>query len=141
MASRRLELRGRPLVSGTAAGAALVLHQGLSFAMAVDVETGHIIDVHAGQAGESLIGRVLVMPSGRGSSSASTSLAEAIRLGTAPAAMVLGEVDEILAVGAIVARRLYGRTCPIIVLGATERAQIVTKDRITIAEDGVVTRS
>ena len=141
MASEQMELRGRPLVSGTAAGAALVLEQGLSFAMAVDVETGRIIDVHSGHAGESLVGRVLVMPTGRGSSSASTSLAEALRLGTGPAAMVLGEVDEILAVGAIVARRLYGRTCPIVVLGAAEREQISTEDRVAIAEDGVVTLS
>jgi uncharacterized protein len=139
MASRRLEMRGRPLVSGRAAGMALVLDRGLSFAMAVDVETGHIIDVHSGHTGESLVGRVLVMPGGRGSSSASTSLAEAVRLGTAPAAMVLGEVDEILLIGAIVARRLYGRTCPIVVLGATDREQIATEDRVMIAKDGTVT--
>ena len=46
------------------------------------------------------------MPSGRGSSSSSSVLAEAIRAGTAPAAIVLGEADPILALGAIVAREL-----------------------------------
>src|SRR5581483_216357 len=42
-----------------------------------------------------LVAKVLVMPHGRGSSSSSTVLAEAIRLATAPAAMVLAEPDPI----------------------------------------------
>ena len=55
------------------------------------------------------------MPSGRGSSSSSSVLAEAIRAGTAPAAIVLGEADPILALGAIVARELFGTTIPVVV--------------------------
>ena len=58
------------------------------------------------------------MPCGRGSSSSSTVLAEAIRLGTAPAAIVLSEPDPILVIGALVAQRLYARTCPIVVVSA-----------------------
>jgi predicted aconitase with swiveling domain len=53
------------------------------------------------------------MPSGRGSSSSSSVLAECIRGGTAPAALLLYEPDPILVVGAIVARELYGRTIPV----------------------------
>jgi hypothetical protein len=55
------------------------------------------------------------MPSGRGSSSSSSVLAESIRAGTAPAAIVLGEADPILALAAIVARELYGKTTPVVV--------------------------
>lgn len=55
------------------------------------------------------------MPSGRGSSSSSSVLAEGIRAGTAPMAIVLLEPDPILALGAIVARELYGRTIPVVV--------------------------
>ena len=58
------------------------------------------------------------MPSGRGSSSSSYVLAEAIRAGTAPAAIVLREPDGILALGAIVARELYGARVPVVVLDA-----------------------
>jgi hypothetical protein len=112
---RRVVLRGRPVVAGAAAGTALVLRDGLSLAMAVDVATGRIVDAHSAHAGESIAGRVLVMPTGRGSSNASTALAESIRLGTAPAALVLDDADEILIAGALVARVLYGRTCPIVV--------------------------
>ena len=62
-----------------------------------------------------LTGRVLCMPSGRGSSSSSYVFAESIRTGTAPAAVVLGEPDAIVALGAIVAAELYGIEIPVIV--------------------------
>ena len=58
------------------------------------------------------------MRSGRGSSSGSSVLAEAIRAGTAPAAIVLAERDAILAVGAIVAAELYGQHCPVALVSA-----------------------
>jgi len=134
-------LPGRALVAGEAKGRSLVLGQGLSLAMAVDVKSGRILDVHSEHVGRSVVGSVLVMPAGRGSSSASTALAEAIRLGTAPAAIVLTEVDEILAVGAIVARRLYGRTCPITVLGKADHARLQSGQLISVGADGSVTLS
>jgi predicted aconitase with swiveling domain len=74
-------------------------------------------------------GRVLVMPAGRGSSSSSSVLAEAIRAGTAPVAIVLREPDPIVALGAIVARELYASTVPIVVAGTP----IHPGDRIRIA--------
>ena len=105
----------RTLVAGSAEGEPLVLAEPLSFWGGVDPATGDVIDGHHPQAGANVTGRVLVMPGGRGSSSSSSVLAEAIRAGTAPAAIVLLEADPILALGAIVARELYGRTIPIVV--------------------------
>ena len=105
----------RTLVPGTAEGRALVLDEPLSFWGGVDPETGDITDVRHPQHGASVTGRILVMPSGRGSSSSSSVLAESIRAGTAPAAIVLGEADPILALAAIVARELYGRVTPVVV--------------------------
>ena len=105
----------RTLVPGTAEGRALVLDEPLSFWGGVDPETGDITDVRHPQHGVSVTGRILVMPSGRGSSSSSSVLAESIRAGTAPAAIVLGEADPILALGAIVARELYGKVIPVVV--------------------------
>ena len=106
----------RTLVAGRASGIALVLDEPLSFWGGLDPETGALIDTHHPQRGAVLTDRVLVMPSGRGSSSSSYVLAEAIRAGKAPAAIVLGEPDGIVALGAIVARELYGSTIPVIVL-------------------------
>jgi predicted aconitase with swiveling domain len=107
---------GRTLVAGTAEGPALVLDEPLSLWGGLDPGTGEIVEVRHPQRGANVAGRVIVMPSGRGSSSSSSVLAEAIRAGTAPAAMVLGEADPILPLGAIVARELYGSSVPIVVV-------------------------
>lgn len=136
--SRPTRLLGRSIVAGEARGTALVLDDGLSFAMGFDPATGTIKDVHSRAAGMSVAGSVLVMRSGRGSSSASTALAEAIRLATAPAAIILGEIDEILAVGSMVARRLYGRTCPIVILEDADRDEIKTGYTLLVDSDGTV---
>jgi predicted aconitase with swiveling domain len=105
----------RTLVAGTAQGRALVLDEPLSFWGGVDPATGDIVDPRHPQHGANVAGRILVMQSGRGSSSSSSVLAEAIRAGTAPAAIVLGQTDPILALGAIVARELFGSTIPVVV--------------------------
>lgn len=109
----------RTLVAGEAAGSALVLEEPLSFWGGVEPTTGEIVDVRHPNRGANVAGRVLVMPSGRGSSSSSSVLAEAIRIGTAPAALVLTEPDPILALGAIVARELYGVAVPVVVADLT----------------------
>lgn len=106
----------RTLVAGHAAGLALVLHAPLSFWGGLDAGSGELIDTHHPQRGAFLTDRILVMPSGRGSSSSSYVLTEAIRAGTGPAAIVLREPDGIIALGAIVARELYGATIPVVVL-------------------------
>ena len=55
----------------------------------VSADDGTIIDVHHRDHGRSVAGTVLVMPVGRGSSSASAVIAETLQLGTGPAAIVL----------------------------------------------------
>ena len=109
-------IEGRVLVEGSAEAPALVLDEPLSLWGGLDPTTGRIVDVRHPQQGAVVTGRVLVMPSGRGSSSSATVLAEAIRLGTAPAGIVLGEPDEILAIGALVAAELYDRAAAVIVV-------------------------
>jgi predicted aconitase with swiveling domain len=107
-------IEGRVLVGGHAEAAALVLDEPLSFWGGLDPATGRIVDVRHPRHGAVVTGRILVMPSGRGSSSSATVLAESIRLGTAPAGVMLREPDEILAIGALVAEELYGKTVPIV---------------------------
>jgi predicted aconitase with swiveling domain len=113
-------------------GRALVLVEPLSLWGGMDPATGELIDAHHPQRGATLTGRVLVMASGRGSSSSASVLAEAVRAGTAPAAIVLGEPDLILAIGAAVAEELYGRTVPVVVASASELAAIRDGDEVRI---------
>jgi predicted aconitase with swiveling domain len=128
----RVELQGRALVAGDAAGPALVLEAPLSLWGGMDPHTGRLSDHHHPQLGATITGQVLVMPSGRGSSSSSSVLAEAIRLGTAPLAIVLSQPDEILVLGALVADYLYGRTCPILVLPEGLADAITTGDQVQV---------
>lgn len=133
--------RGRVLVAGAARGQALVMTEPLGLWGGVDPATGDIIDAHHSRRGASLAGRVLVLPAGRGSSSSSSVLAEAVRAGCAPAAILIGEADLILAVGAAVAAELYAVALPVIQLDAAARAQIADGDLVSVASDGWVRRS
>ena len=125
----------RALTPGVARGPALVLDEALSFWGGLDPATGVLIDTHHPQVGRMLAGVVLSMPSGRGSSSSSYVFAEAIRAGTAPVAVVLGEADAIVALGAIVAAELYGIEVPVVVAPG---AGLATGDLVTVrsADEG-----
>jgi predicted aconitase with swiveling domain len=133
-----LGVKGRVLAPGTASGDALVLDEPLSLWGGLDPASGRLTDAHHPQRGASLAGRVVVMPAARGSSSSSSVLAEAARAGTAPAAILLGEPDHILAVGAAVAQELYGVQVPVVVMEPDDLASLRTGQRLTVSSDGSV---
>jgi predicted aconitase with swiveling domain len=110
-------IEGRALVEGDASGTVLRLDEPLSFWGGLDPATGHIVDRRHPEFGTSVTGKILAMPSGRGSSSSSSVLAEAIRAGTGPAGIVMTASDGIVALGAMVADELYGIVVPVIVVG------------------------
>lgn len=97
----------RLLTGLRATGPIIRLDAPLSFWGGFNPDTGNIVDSNHPQAGLSLTGALLAIPHGRGSSSSSSVLAESIRLGSAPAGIILNELDEILLVGAMVANDLY----------------------------------
>jgi predicted aconitase with swiveling domain len=125
---------GLALSEGRGRGAIVAIPP-LSFWGGFDAETGRIIDRSHPGLGRVLVGKVLVMSAGRGSSSSSSVLAEAIRLATAPAAIVLAESDPILAVGAIVAEALYGRRCPIVVLAPDDHLVVASATSADVRVD------
>ena len=125
------------MLSGAASGQTLVLDEPLSFWGGFDSESGRIIDQHHPQVGQVLSGRIVLMRFGRGSSSASSVIAEAIRTGTAPAAIVMSEVDEIVALGAIAADELYGTAMPVVVVDEVAFDVLAGSEQITIEHDGV----
>lgn len=129
------------LVDGSASGPTLVLAQALSLWGGLDPETGQIIDQRHPNLGDNLAGKVLVLPIGRGSSSASSILLEAVRQGKAPAAIILAETDAILALGAAVAREMYDQAPPVVVVNTAVYQQIQTGQTININEEGVISFS
>jgi uncharacterized protein len=122
----------RTLAPGMARGRVLVLDDPLSMWGGLDPTDGRVIDPHHPQTGAVTTGRVLVMPTGRGSSSSSYVLAEAIRAGTGPAAIVLLEADPILALGALVAQELYAQAVPVVVADGTTYGALVTGIDVTV---------
>jgi uncharacterized protein len=127
-----LKIAARCLVAGEAEGLIAAWSAPLSFWGGLDVESGRVIDRSHPAFGADIGGRILAMPSGRGSSSASSVLAEAIRRGTAPAAIILAVADPIITVGALVAYRLYGKACPVVVCVAKDFEKLSDGARVRV---------
>ncbi|MBI5486784.1 MAG: DUF126 domain-containing protein [Deltaproteobacteria bacterium] len=94
-------VRGRVIRGGEARGVALVSSAAISFYGGVDPDTGKVIEKGHPLEGRSLAGRVLVMPTGKGSTVGSYVLYRMAKQGTAPAAILCGTCDTVVAVGAI----------------------------------------
>ena len=127
-----MSLAARCLVEGEAEGNVAHWATPLSFWGGFDAASGRVIDRSHPAFGAEIAGCVLAMPSGRGSSSASSVLAEAIRRGTAPAAIILTIADPIIVVGAIVAHKLYGRTCPVVVCAPSDFERLSEGMRVRV---------
>ena len=134
----RLRLRGRPVIAGQAQGTALVSNEPLSFWGGYDWKTGEIIDRHHALAGTIAKGRVLAIPFSRGSSTTTAVLLEAVRAGTAPAAILTTEADFFFALASVVAGELYTASFPVVALNQDDFAGLKTDDSIQIMDDGRV---
>ncbi|KAL1406662.1 hypothetical protein Q8F55_008368 [Vanrija albida] len=128
------------LVGGHAAGPLLLSDTPLSFWGGVDAASGTVIDQTHPLVGASLGGAVLAIPRGRGSCSGSLVLLELVVAGRAPAALVLQDADQILALGAIVADAIFSRRIPVIVLGS-RFASLPASGDVEIDDARLVVRS
>jgi len=97
-----LKLRGRAIFEGKAEGQALVSSSPMSFYGGVNPETGEIVERGSNLAGQSVRGRVLVFPYGKGSTVGSYVLYRLAKNGVAPSAIVNAKCETIVAVGAII---------------------------------------
>jgi predicted aconitase with swiveling domain len=123
------------LVPGRAKGRAFVLREPLSFWGGLDSSSGEIIDRWHQQHGETLSGHILVMEAGRGSSSGSSVLAEAIRLGTGPSGIVLRTRDAIVTVGAMIAQELYSKDCPVVLVAPENWGLCLAADYLLVSAE------
>ena len=94
---------GRGIAPGLAEGAALVSQMGISFFGGIDPETGIIVEKDHELSGQCVSGKVLVFPTGKGSTVGSYTLYRLKRAGLAPAAIINAECETITAVGCIIA--------------------------------------
>jgi len=131
-------IAGRAVVEGEAEGEALVTHDALSFWGGYDFTTGEIIDRRHPLAGMSARGRILAVPFSKGSSTTTAVLLEAVRAGTAPAAIVTTGVDPFFALASIVAGMMYGTPFPVVALSPADFAMLETGDRLVIERSGII---
>jgi len=97
-----MKLKGRKIYKGIAEGEAIVTKDGISFYGGIDPDTGKVVEVGHELEGQSITGKILVFPTGKGSTVGSYTLYRMKKNNTAPAAIVNKQIDTIVAVGCII---------------------------------------
>ena len=120
-----MQLRGRIIRNGTAEGIALVSSEPVGFLGGIDPLSGIVVEPGHPLEGQCVSGRVLVFPSGKGSTVGSYTLYRMARAGTAPLAIINSESEAIVAVGAIIG--------DIPMVDQVDITQIKTGDRVRLA--------
>jgi len=95
-------LNGRCIFRGKVAGQTLSTSMGISFFGGVDPDTGVVVEKGHELFGQSVAGKVLVFPSGKGSTVGSYTIYRLKKNGKAPAAILNTECEPITAVGCII---------------------------------------
>jgi predicted aconitase with swiveling domain len=133
-----IKLQGRVIIRGEAHGRALVSREPLSFWGGYDWRTGEIIDRRHVLSGSIARDKILAVPFTRGSSTTTAVLLEAIRAGTAPAAILTTDTDFFFALASVVAEELYASPLPLVALTADDFAKLRTDDEVQVTADGAV---
>jgi predicted aconitase with swiveling domain len=131
-------IRGKVVVAGEATGDLLLSTQPLSFWGGYDSRTGEIIDRRHPLSGRIVKDCILALPDTIGSSTTTAVLLEAVRAGTAPAAIVTRGVDTFLALASIVSNEMYGRAIPIVALDLEQFRRLPSEARARVRLDGTI---
>ena len=125
----------RPLVAGHGRGKILITQQNISFWGGVDPLNGMIIDPRHELFDQSIPGRILAFPYGKGSAAAPLVLLELAKQTTAPAAIINIETDPLLVAGPIISKHFYGTSFPVVTLARAAFDRLQTGQAATV--DGV----
>ena len=124
-------MKGRKIFPGKVEGEALVTKDAISFYGGVDPDTGVITDKGHELEGQSIAGKILVFPHGKGSTVGSYTMYRLKKNGKAPLAIINRETETVVAVGAIISE--------IPCVDGIDIEQIKTGDILIVdAEKGVV---
>jgi uncharacterized protein len=129
-----LVMQGRAIHRGRAEGRALVSPASIGFLAGVDPDTGLVLEPGHPLQGRSIAGKVLVFPTGKGSTVGSYTLLRLSRSGHAPVAMVNAESEAIVAVGAIIADIPMVDRVDIAAIHDDDWV-VIENDRVTVSRD------
>ena len=133
------EAAGHMLTRGDVSGEILVCSEGLSFWGGVDPDTGVIIDIHHPRYQKIISGKILMMPSSRGSCSGSGVLLELSLKNIAPAAIFFCEAEEILSLGALVSEHIFRKPIPVARLTKKQYSALANAKSASIQGSKIVT--
>ena len=125
------------ILPGLAEGPVLASDEALSFWGGVDPASGRVIDAHHPLQGRIISGKVLMLPSTRGSCTGSGVLLDLILNGRGPAALVFSEPEDVVTLGALVAAEMFGQALPVLRLSRTDFAAVAAQERVRISADAI----
>ena len=125
------------ILPGTAEGPVLAMDQGVSFWGGVDPEAARIIDEHHPAFGAALQGRVVMMPTSRGSCSGSGVILDMMLNGIAPAALIFSEAEDVATLGALIGAEMFDRALPVLRVPVADFARLAGADHLRITEDAI----
>jgi len=131
-------INGNPVVPGRAHGQVIAAGEPISFWGGYDHLTGEITDRRHPLSGLNASGKILAVPFSRGSSTTTAVLLEAVRCGTAPAAIITTGVDSFFALASIVAGQMYQCSLPIVAVTTAEFGQLKSGLAIAIKKNGEI---
>jgi len=125
-------LQCRVLNAGAARGVVIRLDAPLSFWGGYDPSNGTVIDQRHPQAGVTVAGQVIVLPSSRGSAGTPAGVAESLRAGHGPSAIVIASDDVNIAIGAMVADKLYASSTPVVAIDLGDLESLHSGQNVSI---------
>ena len=132
-------IQGKVLVEGAASGPLLASDEPLSFWGGYSQFTGEVIDRRHPLSSQLAGGRLLAIPASRGSSTTTAVLLEAVRRGTAPAALIIRETDTFLVLASVVADELYRKPIPIVSVDSDVFRSLKSGQHAVLDPDGTLT--
>lgn len=137
LTNQQSSINARQIIPGSASGDLLTSKVALSFWGGVDPQNGLIIDSHHPLHGQSIAGKILAIPGGRGSCSGSGVILELLLNDCAPAALIFGREEMILTIGVIIAQEMFGKSIPVLQVPMTAFDELIQHDRVQVS-DGTI---
>ena len=128
-----MKLTGRKIFKGKVIGEALVTKDSISFYGGVDPENGVVVEKGHELEGKSINDKILVFPSGKGSTVGSYVIYQMAKTGKGPKALILHDCEAIVAVGCIISE--------IPCVDQIDITQIATGMKVTVDADNQIITS
>lgn len=126
------------IIPGRARGPVVASTEPLSFWGGVDPASGRVIDASHPLKGQGVSGAILMLPLSRGSCTGSGVLLDLVLGGRGPAAIIFSEPEDVLTLGALVAREMFGNSLPVLRVSRELFTELSAADEVIIEDDRIV---